>query len=564
VNAYLLALLATLATTGRVLGLILLSVVTGWFLGYAAIKSRVFENAYIASIEVLESVPVISFFPVVLIFFINDVGGGLGVELAADFLVFTAVVWNIWVGIYQAFKTIPNEMLEVTKNFEMSFLQKLRYAYIPFSVPRIAANLFPSLADGFFYITVSEVLSVGTTSYSTFGIGTVIDRFSSQGDFFMVYVSLIFIGAAVVLTVLGMREFSKYAVAKYALDTNQPIRKGRGFRISSLMSKNPFQKLSFYSLTLKARTTPRRKGFLERPEEEEKQNRLSKIVPAAVGFLLLALLIYGAVSLVIGVSPSLWSQLLSMTPYFLYSMLVDYARVGVITLVSLALAITVGYYLAVHARAEASMVPLIQSLSAFPAPTYFPVLFALTVGLVRGFLGPYTVEFYVLLVGFISTFYYIFYSFWMGIRAMPQEYWDVMDNLNMGFFQKMRHVLLPATFPYIIAGISSTVNSAWGGLMIGEYWPDIYKGYTLTVRVGLMKLMDVYTAEGQIALVSWASLLFGIVVVVYSIFFTRKMMDLARKKYVAEEGVYAARRDRLGESLIVSRGRKPFVGEGEK
>jgi len=101
--------LATLANASRVLGLIGLSIVTGWFLGYAAIKDRVFENFYVSMIEVLESIPVVTFFPIVLIFFVEDVGGKLGVELAADFLIFTAVVWNIWMGIYQAYKTVPKE-----------------------------------------------------------------------------------------------------------------------------------------------------------------------------------------------------------------------------------------------------------------------------------------------------------------------------------------------------------------------------------------------------------------------------------------------------------------------
>jgi len=537
-NPYWLIFLATLATTGRVLGLIGLSVVTGWFLGYAAIKSKVFENVYIALIETLESVPVISFFPVVLIFFIYNVGGALGVELAADFLVFTAVVWNIWVGVYQGFKTIPNEIVEVTKNYNLGFLSKLRYAYIPFAMPRVAANLFPSIADGFFYITVSEVLTIGTSNFSTFGIGTVIDDFAAGGRMFYVSVSLVFIAVAVVLTVLMAREFSKYAVAKYALDTSQRIRKGRGLRLSYLMSKNPLQKLSFYSLAHR-KPAQRSKGFLEQPEEESRKSPL-RFLPTASGLVMLALVVYGSYEVVSRVSMSTWQVLLSMTPFFFYNMAVDYARVGVITAVSLLVAVTIGYYLALHARAEASLIPIIQSLSAFPAPTYFPVLYGLTYGLVSSVFRSYTVEFFVLLIGFTSTFYYVFYSFWMGIRAMPQEYWDVMENLNMGFFQKMRYILLPATFPYIVAGVSSTINSAWGGLMIGEYWPDIIRGHTLEVHVGLMKLIDIYTAQGQLAYASWASLLFGVIVVLYSILFTRKMMDLARKRYVAEEGVYAA------------------------
>ncbi len=131
-NQILLIIAATAATSGRVLGLMLLSIVTGWFLSYAAVKSQTFENVYIPLIEVLESVPVISFFPVVLSLFVLGIGGPpLGVELAADFLVFTAVVWNIWMGEYQAFKTIPREMIEVSDNYRLTFFERMRNVYIP-------------------------------------------------------------------------------------------------------------------------------------------------------------------------------------------------------------------------------------------------------------------------------------------------------------------------------------------------------------------------------------------------------------------------------------------------
>ena len=76
--------------------------------------------------------------------------------------------------------------------------------------------------------------------------------------------------------------------------------------------------------------------------------------------------------------------------------------------------------------------------------------------------------------------------------------------------------------------------------MIGEYWPSIYGSRTLQVSNGLMRFIDINTRSGNLGAAAWASFVFGIVVVVFSIFFTRRMMDLARKRYVAEEGVFAA------------------------
>jgi NitT/TauT family transport system permease protein len=119
--------LAALATFGRVLLLMLVAIFSGWILGYLAIKNRVFENAFVLFISVFESIPVFSFIPIILIIFIRGLGGGLGVEVAADFLVFTAIVWNIWIGIYQAFKTVPEHLLEVSANYGLGFVDRMRF-----------------------------------------------------------------------------------------------------------------------------------------------------------------------------------------------------------------------------------------------------------------------------------------------------------------------------------------------------------------------------------------------------------------------------------------------------
>jgi NitT/TauT family transport system permease protein len=539
-NPYLLGSLAVLATTARILGLIGLSVLSGWFLGYIAVMNRRFESVYVALTEVLESVPVISFFPIVLIFFVSGIGGPLGVELAADFLVFTAVVWNIWIGIYQAFKTLPKEMHEVSENYSLGFWQRMNSLYVPFSVPRIAANLFPSFADGFFYIVVSEVFSVGASTYSTFGVGSFLDMEAGAGDLATVAFTMVFTAAVVVAVTLGLREFGKLAVSKYTLDTDTPImRRGRirlrySAVLSHVISKNTLQRLSLYNRRGMAR---RFSALVEQPPKARGANRY---IGWAVLALFLVLLMYGVVETLAKVPVALWGKLVGLTPEVLVNLGFDYLRVGIITAVSLAIAVSLGYYLAVNKRVERILIPLLQIVSSYPAPVYFPLLFLIMLPFVHGALGPLTTEFFVLLLGFVSTFYYVFFSFWMGVKSLPVEYWELMKNLRMGFLQKMRSIILPASLPYLIAGISSTVNSAWGGLMIAEYWPNIVKGTTLEVHHGLMKFIAANTATGNIGYAAWGSLLFGMVVVLYSYFFTKRMMDLARKRYIPEEGVYAA------------------------
>jgi NitT/TauT family transport system permease protein len=107
----------------------------------------------------------------------------------------------------------------------------------------------------------------------------------------------------------------------------------------------------------------------------------------------------------------------------------------------------------------------------------------------------------------------------------------------------MRRVIFPSTLPYLITGLSSTINSAWAGIAIGEFWPGIAPSVStqgLQAPNGMMYYISSNMAAGQIGPAAYVSLLFAVVVAIYGIVFTRNLMDLARKKYVVEEGIFAA------------------------
>ncbi|HML03913.1 MAG TPA: hypothetical protein VK487_11160 [Candidatus Bathyarchaeia archaeon] len=56
----------------------------------------------------------------------------------------------------------------------------------------------------------------------------------------------------------------------------------------------------------------------------------------------------------------------------------------------------------------------------------------------------------------------------------------------------------------------------------------------------MMKFIGFNLARGDIGVATWISLIFAIVVFIYGLVFTRRLMDVARKRYVVEERVYAA------------------------
>ena len=545
-------ILATLATLARIFVLIGVSIVTGWLLAYAAITNRRFEDVYVPLVNIFESIPVIGFLPLVLVTFVLAIPGQLGVEFAVDFLVFDAVAWNVWIGVYQAFKTVPEHLLEVSDNYRFSFTRKMRTLFIPHSIPRITSNIFSSFADAFFYISVSEVFTAGVATAkvcpsgtcSTFGIGTLITKYTEAGDYTDVYYCLVSIAVAVTVVTLLLSSMSRRAVAKYGVDTPGAVRRNAGRWRGRLAT--PWRAFraqtgvvgGYYSKAFQARM-----GSTFDTEVHKTRAAATRYAALAVLAVVLGFLVYSAVEVVISVPTSTWRTFLTETPQLLEFVGADYLRVSVIALAALGLAVFVGYYLAAHQRAGNTLLPAIQIFAAFPAPTYFPLVFIATLPFLEHALPFLYTEVYVFILGFLSCFYYVFFDFWIGVQAIPSEFNEVVRNYDIGFFTKMRRVIIPAGFPYLITGLSSTINSAWAGIAIGEFWPTIAPTVSakgLQASFGMMYYISSNMSDGDIAAAAYVSLLFAIVVAIYGIVFTRNLMDLARRKYVVEEGIFAA------------------------
>lgn len=546
--------LATLATVGRIFGLIGLAIVTGWFLAYASIKSRTFENFYIPLVNVLESIPVIGFLPLVLVAFVLAFPGTTGVEAAVDFLVFDAVAWNLWIGEYQAFKTVPEHLLEVSENYKFGFLHRMMYLLIPHSIPRITSNIFSSFADAFFYIPVSEVFTAGPATAhvcrggvcSTFGIGTLITNYLAVGDYTNVFYSLIAIAVAVIVVTFSLSRASRWAVAKYGVDTPGVIKRHAGRwrgRIPNAWRKwYAFRARAWFSrYTSRASNTWH--GHQRQAHRYFSSTKLRKLILLIVAAAFLIYVAYSVIILIISVPAATWYEFLQETPQLLEYVGADYVRVSVITLASLVLAVFVGYFLASHERIGNVVLPLVQAFAAFPAPTYFPLIFIATVPYLEQALPSLYTEVYIFILGFLSCFYYVFFDFWIGVQAIPSEFLDVVRNNEIPFWARMRRIILPASLPYLITGLSSTINSAWAGIAIGEFWPDIAPQVApngLQAPFGMMYYISSNMAKDAIGPAAYVSFLFAVVVATYGIVFTRNLMDLARRKYVVEEGVFAA------------------------
>ena len=99
-----------LASVSRMIAAMILSLIIGLLAGYMAAVSRRWNMLILPAADILQSVPVLGFFPAAVFLFIRIFGTSypaIGVEIAAIFLIITSALWNLIFAVYESVTTIP-------------------------------------------------------------------------------------------------------------------------------------------------------------------------------------------------------------------------------------------------------------------------------------------------------------------------------------------------------------------------------------------------------------------------------------------------------------------------
>src|SRR5207253_5081194 len=89
--------------------------------GYLAASSRRTEMVMIPLLDILQSIPVLSFLPGVMLAMVALFPHSqLGIELGSILLIFTGQAWNISFSFYSSLKTIPRDLREAAIIYRFS------------------------------------------------------------------------------------------------------------------------------------------------------------------------------------------------------------------------------------------------------------------------------------------------------------------------------------------------------------------------------------------------------------------------------------------------------------
>ncbi|MGA8050097.1 MAG: ABC transporter permease subunit, partial [Burkholderiales bacterium] len=150
--------------------------------GYYAAHNRTAEKVMMPLLDVLQSVPILSFLPVVLLSLSVILPVGVATELAAIVLIFTSQAWNITFSFYQSVKTVPGELREAAAAFRFGPWFRFKYLELPFAGIGLAWNSIMSWAGGWFFLMAAEMFTVGRRDFRLPGLGSYLQTAAASGD----------------------------------------------------------------------------------------------------------------------------------------------------------------------------------------------------------------------------------------------------------------------------------------------------------------------------------------------------------------------------------------------
>ena len=97
--------------------------------GYVAAYNKSVEGLMVAVLDILQSIPVLSFLPGVMLAMVALFPTRqLGVEFGAILLIFTGQVWNMAFSFYASLKSIPRELREAAAHLRLRQVAAIRAA----------------------------------------------------------------------------------------------------------------------------------------------------------------------------------------------------------------------------------------------------------------------------------------------------------------------------------------------------------------------------------------------------------------------------------------------------
>ena len=446
-------------TTLRMLIAMALSLLFTFTYATLAAKNKNAERLLVPLLDILQSVPILGFISVTIVFFMALAPGRvLGAEFAAIFAIFTSQAWNMAFSFYQSLRTVPSELVEASRNFRLSPWMSFWRLDVPFAMPQLIWNMMMSMSGSWFFVVASEAISVGNTTITLPGVGSYIALAIEHRDLAAVGWA---IGTMLVVILIYDQVLFRPLVAwadRFRFEQEAGDLPPRSWVLDVLRRSRLVDRLTqpFASLWRRLLLT-RWSGATEqaKPESQRRHSwiafQLAAIVIALAAFALwqIARFVTADITLAdVGTTMLLGLATLS--------------RVVVLIAIASVIWVPIGVWVGTRPRVANLVQPVAQFLAAFPANLLFPIFVSVIVAFRLDpniWLSPLMI---------LGTQWYILFNVVAGAMAIPTELRAVGTNLHVRGWLWWRRIALPAVFPYYVTGAITASGGSWNASIVAE------------------------------------------------------------------------------------------------
>ncbi|MHC1770525.1 MAG: ABC transporter permease [Flexilinea sp.] len=512
----------TMLSLGRMTAAYILSMIFSLFYGRAAAQNKRAEKLLMPLLDVLQSVPILSFLPVVLLGLSAIFPQNVAAELASIVLIFTSQAWNLTFAWYQSLTTISTELHDASSIFRLNTWMKFKTLELPFGTISLVWNSMMSWAGGWFFLMAAEIFTVGSRDFRLPGLGAYLHEAANQNNYRAIGWGI----GVLILTVVLLDQMVWRPLIAWS----------DRFKVEMIENDNP-PKSWFYDLMESSHLNQWLSDHVFRPffesfdqavikrfqfhKQTENQQNTRHWRVLTFRILLGSGILYGLYRAGIMLIHIPYSQWIQVGSGVLFTLL----RVLVALFIALAWTIPVGVAIGTNRRLAAVMQPVVQITASIPATALFPVILLLVLKLPGG------LNLAAVILMLMGTQWYLLFNIIAGASAIPQDLKFTTQLMQIKGWQRWRTLILPAIFPYLITGAITASGGAWNASIVAEY--QTFGGQTHSV-IGIGSLIARATGSGDYSLLLAATLSMILTVILINRMVWRRLYLLAEGKFRME------------------------------
>jgi NitT/TauT family transport system permease protein len=468
--------------------------------GHLAAASPVARRVILPTLDVLQSVPILGFFPAAVTVFVGLFGpSALGVEAAAVFLIFTSMFWNLAFGVYGSLITLPEELSLAATHLGLRGSLRWSRLVLPAVFPNLVYNSILSWANGWYFLIASEIIAAGPARYTLPGLGSYLSQALVTGQTDQTLMAL----ATLFMATLGLHLLVWGPLELWAerFSLGETGERPRTPRIGRILARSRVVRWFSREVVIPAGQAALRTGgwLMAWP------GRAGRPLFAAVVFILIALVTYGAAR---GYALFASRPLADVAREIPAGLALSFLRVAAGVLLAVVISIPLAYAasrLGTHGRGV--VLTALQVLGSFPATAFFPLI---ALGMTRFGVDMDVGAVFMILTG---TFLYVMFNALSGAVSIPEEMNEAATVLGLRGLPYLRRVFVPAILPRLVTGCVTAWGGAWNAIILSEY---VIAGGKLYAVQGIGAILDHATyvsGDGQIVALSLAAMVTLIVIV---------------------------------------------------